>query len=158
VLNPFGRGAAAVSFDVANTGNVRLSGVPVAQLTGPFGISLGTVELTPVANLLPGGTGHVTATVPRVLPLFWLSARVTVTPVPGDGDISEVELGLAATSAAAHTWAVPWSLLGLIALLGGGTWFVIWRRRRSRALLAAELAAYTDELRADFAASTGAPR
>ncbi|MDR0595044.1 MAG: hypothetical protein LBG60_17705 [Bifidobacteriaceae bacterium] len=155
VLNPFGRGVASVSFDVSNTGNVRLSGAPMVELTGPFGISLGTVALEPVANLLPGGTGHVTATLPQVAPLFLVSAQVTVAPLPGDGDVEAIDLAAGAATGSARAWAVPWSLLGLLALIGFGGWLVVWRRKRSRRLLAAELALYTEELRAGFAAGAG---
>ncbi|MDR2253983.1 MAG: hypothetical protein LBD97_09060 [Bifidobacteriaceae bacterium] len=144
--NPLGRGSATVSFDVTNTGNVRLSGAPSVELTGPFGISLGSVVVEPVANLLPGGTGHVTATLPRVPALFLLSASVTVVPEPGNGEIGGEPLALAAVSGSATTWAIPWAALGALAAVGALATFVVWRRRRSQRLLAAELAAYTEEL------------
>jgi hypothetical protein len=147
-LNPVGRGSAEVSFDVTNTGNVRLSGAPVVTLKGLFGIRLGRFTLDPVANLMPGGTGHVTVDMPKVAPLFYLSAEVTVTPTPADGQIGEQGLGLASVSGSATTWAVPWSALAVLVVGGGGTWFVIWRRRRSREALAAELAEYTEQIKA----------
>lgn len=150
-LNPFGRGAATIGFDVANTGNVRLSGAPQVRLTGPFGIHLGSAQLEPVANLLPGGKGHVEATLPKVWPLFYLGAKVTVAPQGGDGGINEIELGLTPVTASAATWAVPWALLGLLALLGGGGSLFAWQRRRSRRELAAELAAYTEAVLAGTA-------
>jgi LPXTG-motif cell wall-anchored protein len=155
VVNPVGKGAATVGFDITNTGNVRLSGVPDVRLTGPFGIDLGAVELEPVSNLLPGGTGHVTAKLPDVAPLFFLAAKVTVRPEPGDGAVGDVPLALDPVTGSAQTWAVPWSALGLIALLAGGSWFVVWRRRRSRQLLAAELAVYTEELLAGAGSGAG---
>jgi LPXTG-motif cell wall-anchored protein len=148
-LNPFARGTATISFDVANTGNVRLTGAPEVRLTGPFGIPLGDVKFDPVANLLPGGVGHVTVKAPRVWPLFFLSAKVTVTAQPGDGDIAAADQGINPATGSANTWAVPWSMLGLIALVGAVLWFVLWRRRRSRQLLATELAAYTEQIRAE---------
>ncbi|MDR2379771.1 MAG: hypothetical protein LBE08_01105 [Bifidobacteriaceae bacterium] len=148
-VNPLGRGSATVSFDVTNTGNVRLSGASVVQLTGLFGIKLGKATLEPVANLLPGATGHVSAELSRVPPIFLISAEVQVTPVPGDGDVGEVELDLAPVLGTARAWAIPWSALGLIALVGAAVWFVGWYRRRSRNILAAELAAYTATIRAE---------
>jgi LPXTG-motif cell wall-anchored protein len=154
-INPFGRGAAIIGFDVTNTGNVRLSGLPAVRVTGPFGLDLGALDLEPVANLLPGGTGHVTARVPAIAPVFLLAAKVTVTPTAGDGSIAETELDVLPATGSAQAWAVPWSALVLIALISGGTWFVVWRRRRYRRLLAAELAQYTDEILAGAEARAG---
>ncbi|MDR1118496.1 MAG: hypothetical protein LBL01_04280 [Bifidobacteriaceae bacterium] len=159
--NPVGRGSAVVGFDIANTGNVRLSGSPRVELAGPFGIPLGAFTAEPVQNLLPGATGHVTAVVPQVAPLFLLSAKVMVTPLPGDGDVARGDaaegdaLDLAPAVGTARTWAVPWPSLGAAALLGGGAWFVLWYRRRSRRLLAAGLAAYKEQVLAEAGARGG---
>ncbi|MDR1187419.1 MAG: DUF916 domain-containing protein [Bifidobacteriaceae bacterium] len=154
--NPVGRGSATVGFDITNTGNVRLSGEPRVELSGPFGIGLGTFTIDPVENLLPGGTGHVTAALPRVPPLFFLSAQVTVTPLPGDGDVGSVSLDLEPVTGSARTWAIPWSGLGVVALAGFGTWFVVWQRRRARLRLATDLAAYADQIRAEAGAGSHA--
>lgn len=158
--NPLDAGTGRLGFDVTNTGNVRLSGVPQVHLTGPFGIDLGTVTLDPIANLLPGGTGHVEAELPDVLPLFFLRATVTVTPQPGDGATATASLDLAPVTATAVTWAVPWTALGALMLVVAGVVLLVWWRRRSRRLLAAELAAYAERVRAEALAlpSGGATR
>ncbi len=147
--NPLADGTGRVGFDVTNTGNVRLSANPQAHLSGPFGIDLGTVALDPIANLVPGGSAHVSAELPGVPPLLLLFAKVTVTPVPGDGDTAQAGLDLAAVTASAVAWAVPWTALGVVVLVVGSTWFLVWWRRRSRRLLAAELADYTEQVRAE---------
>lgn len=142
-LNPFGGGTARAGFDVANLGNTRVSVQPEVRVTGPFGVALGTVTLEPVQNIVPGGVAHVEAEIPGILPLLFLSAEVTLTAVPASGVASADPLPPAVDSTAV-AWAVPWMLLAVLA----GIAFLVWRRRRSSALLAAELAAYTEHVRA----------
>ncbi|MBE1877652.1 DUF916 domain-containing protein [Myceligenerans pegani] len=149
--NPFGAGTATVGFDLTNTGNTRISGEPEVRVSGPFGIGLGSIETEPVENLVPGGTAHVSAEVPGVAPLLLLFADVTVTPAaaasPGGG--ADDDALPAPVRASAQAWAVPWPLAGVVALLAGGTWAVVAWRRRSRRLLGEELAAWTEQVRAE---------
>lgn len=154
--NPVAPGTARVGFDVTNTGNVRLSGTPQVHLSGPFGIDLGSVTLDPVANLMPGGTGHVTATLPDVPALVFLRATVTVSPLPGDGATGQADLGLTPVTGSAVAWAMPWTAIGLLVALVAIVVLVVWWRRRSRSLLAAELAAYTEQVRAEARALSAA--
>ncbi|MDQ0648231.1 hypothetical protein QFZ53_002427 [Microbacterium natoriense] len=147
-LAPFTGGIGRVGFEVSNLGNTRVSARPVATLTGPFGVALGTIELEPVRNLVPGGVAHVSAELPGVPPALLLFAEVTVTPVPADGAAAGDPLPAALISSAV-TWAVPWSLVGVIALLAAAIGVTVWRRRRSRALLAEELVDYADRIRAE---------
>jgi len=145
--NPFGSGTASVGFDLANTGNVRLSATPSVRLTAPFGIDLGTHELAPVEDLLPGGTGHVTGTVEGVPPLLLAFSDITVTPDAGGLDAEPL-------AASTRAWAIPWSLLGLVVVVVGVPWAVIAWRRRSRRLLGQELADYAEQVRAEALATT----
>lgn len=147
-LNPFAAGSGFLGVDVANTGNTRLSVLPSVHFTGPFGIDLGTVALPEVRNLMPGGTGHVTASVPGIPPLLLLFAEVVLTPAPADGVAAEDPLP-APARASAETWAVPWSLLALVVLLVGGGWLLLRIRRRRRDLLAQDFADYADAIRAE---------
>ncbi|MFC6357153.1 hypothetical protein [Luethyella okanaganae] len=147
--NPFGPGTGRVGFALANTGNVRLSARPVVTLTGPFGIDLGTVTLDSVENLVPGGTAHVTASFPEVPPLLLLFASVTVTPTVAAGSTAAGDTPPAPVTASTVAWAVPWSLVGLLALVGGGIGAGLWWRRRSQRLLGEELATYTEQIRAE---------
>ncbi len=81
-LNPFAPGEVSVSYDVRNTGNVRLDVRQKLQITGPFGIPLGEVTPDPITELLPRQSIRVHADVPAVTAL--LLAWSTVTAVPGD--------------------------------------------------------------------------
>jgi hypothetical protein len=151
-VNPVGTGTGTVGFDLSNTGNVRLDAVPSVHLTGPFGLDLGTVTLDAVTDLVPGATTHVTAEVPGVPPLLLLAAEVTVTPVVAEGD------GTAAPVVrSARAWAVPWTLLVLLALVTAATAGTVAHRRRSRRLLADELVAYTERVRAELGGAQADP-
>lgn len=147
-VNPVGSGDARVDFDVTNSGNVRLDAVSRVHLTGLFGKDLGAVDLPALEHLLPGGTAHVTAELPGVAPWLLLSAEVTVTPAAPAGEPADGLGTLTPVGSSARAWAVPWSLLGLVALIGGMTALVVTLRRRSRRLLAAELADYEERVRA----------
>lgn len=151
VANPFGAGTATAGFDLTNTGNTRISGLPEVRITGPFGIDLGTAEVEPVENLVPGGTAHVVAEVPGVPPALLLFADVVVTPAaaenPGEG--ADDDALPAPVRASAQAWAVPWPLAGIVLVVAGGIWAVVAWRRRSRRLLGEELAAYTERVRAE---------
>jgi hypothetical protein len=147
-LNPLGTGTGRIGFDVTNTGNTRLSVQPEVRLTGPFGLDLGTVTLDPVADLVPGGVAHVSAALPDVPPLLLLDARVTLHPVAGTGTAATGPV-LEPVTATARAWAVPWTALGLLVLVVAGTWGLVRWRRRSRRLLAEDLADYVDQVRAE---------
>jgi hypothetical protein len=156
VANPFGAGTATVGLDLTNTGNTRISGEPAVRITGPFGVDLGSADVDPVENLVPGGTAHVVAEVAGVPPVLLLFADVVVTPAaaehPGKGDDDTLP---APVTASAQAWAVPWPLAGAVLVLAGAIWaFVAWRRR-SRRLLGEELAAYTERVRAETLAEAG---
>lgn len=145
-LNPTVPGSTEVGFDVTNTGNTRISAETAVKVSGPFGIDLGTVTPDPVRNLLPGQTAHVVVDVPDVWPSGLQFASIDVTPVAADG--LDGDPLPEPTSERAIAWAVPWPVV-LIAL-AGVAWFV-WRRvrrHRDEEIMAAELAAYTDQVRA----------
>lgn len=147
-LNPFGGGTARAAFDVGNLGNTRVSVQPTVQLSGPFGIALGSFPLEPVHNIVPGGVAHVDAEIPGIPPLFLLFAEITLTPVPASGIAASDPLP-ASVTASAVAWAIPWMLLALLLAAAAVIALIVWRRRRSRALLAADLADYTDRIRAE---------
>ncbi|MFI8524145.1 hypothetical protein ACIGB8_06850 [Promicromonospora sukumoe] len=157
VANPFGAGTATAGFDLTNTGNTRISGEPEVRVSGPFGIDLGAVDVEPVRNLVPGGTAHVVAEVPGVVPALLLFADVTVTPVAVERAGSGPDDVLPApVRASAQAWAVPWPTAAIVLLVAGGVWAVVVWRRRSRRLLAEDLAAYTERVRAEALAGPGA--
>ena len=134
-VNPFGTGAAQVSYTVHNTGTTRLAAGQAVSLTGPWGllpVPLG--DLAAVPELLPGETWTVSAPVDGIVPAFWLTASGTVTPtVPSlEGAAEPVEV--APVEFEAGTWAVPWAAVVLLVLLVGGVvlGLVLGRRRRIR--------------------------
>ncbi|MGO1921135.1 MAG: hypothetical protein ACTH07_07160, partial [Microbacterium sp.] len=79
---PFAPGDAHIALNVVNSGNTRISVAPAVHLTGPLGIDLGTVMLSPVENLVPGASTRVTADLPGAPPLLLLFTDVTLTAVP----------------------------------------------------------------------------
>ncbi|AWB95417.1 hypothetical protein DCE93_06890 [Agromyces badenianii] len=143
--NPIGGGIARVGFDLANSGNVRLSATPSARLTGPFGIDLGTVTLPSIKNLVPGGTTHVTAEFAGVPPLILLFADLTVVPAAAEGAAS-ADVAPAPIGASTVAWAIPWSLLGVLAVIAGAIWASVWWRRRAQRRLTADLVEYTEQV------------
>ncbi|ACU69403.1 protein of unknown function DUF916 cell surface putative [Catenulispora acidiphila DSM 44928] len=124
--NPFGGGTMTVSYTVANTGNVRLSGTQKVHVTSLFGGSKPSLPLANVKELLPGDQERVTATVKSVLPSFSSTAHISVVPTPVVGDIDPV---LAAVDESASVATIPWPMILLLLALGafGGVW--VWRRR-----------------------------
>ncbi|WOQ18182.1 WxL protein peptidoglycan domain-containing protein [Raineyella sp. W15-4] len=147
-LIPFAPGSAYLGFDVANTGNARISVAPEVALTGPFGIPLGTVKLDTVANLVPGATTHVEAELPGIPPLLVLFARLTATPVPADG-VAAGDPMPAPVTTSVTTWAVPWTGLLLVFLIAGLVWFERRRRLQRRERMAQELADFADSIRSE---------
>lgn len=156
-LNPTVPGSTEVGFDVENTGNSRISVESVVKVSGPFGIDLGTVTPDPVRNLLPGQTAHVVVDVPEAWPTGLQFANIELTPVAADGLDSDPLPE--PSSERAIAWAVPWPVLLLVA--AGVAWFV-WRRirrRRDEEVMAAELAAYAEQVRtAALAGQSGEQR
>ncbi|TFC27365.1 DUF916 domain-containing protein [Cryobacterium sp. TMT1-3] len=154
--NPFGGGTGRIGFDVANTGNMRLTATPAVHLTGPFGTDFGTVTLDPVTDVLPGGVAHVEALFADVPPLMLLFADITLAATPASGVAAAQDAAPAVLTESTVAWAVPWSLLGTIAVLGGGTGTWFWWRRRSRQLLGFELAAFAEQIRTEERINRGA--
>jgi hypothetical protein len=156
-LNPTVPGSTEVGFDVENTGNTRISVESTITVSGPFGLTLGTVTPDPVRNLLPGQRAHVVVEVPDAWPTLLQFARIEVTPVAADG--LDADPLPEPVSERAIAWAVPWPLVLIVLAVGGWIGWRVYRRRRDEELVAAELAAYTEQVRAAALAGQGeAPR
>ncbi|MBT9607920.1 hypothetical protein [Microbacterium sp.] len=145
--NPFS-GTASLDVDLANTGNTRVSAAPTATLTGPFGIPLATVPLSGVDDIVPGGVAHVSAELPDVPPLVLLFADVRISPTAATGALPGDPLPAVVTGSVI-AWAVPWLVLLALFVLAALVALAIWWRRRARARLADDIAAYADIVRAE---------
>jgi hypothetical protein len=131
--NPFGRGAATVTYTIHNTGNAILGARQAVSLSGPLGRwAAAPGALADAPPLLPGEARKVSAPVRDVSPALRLTATVTVVALLTDaaGSIAP----LTATKASGHAWTVPWSALFAVVVLcglvvaGGSRW-----KRLSRA-------------------------
>lgn len=136
-LNPLGRATTDVTYRVTNTGNVNLGGrqaVSVRGLVGPTQLS----RAIPDAELLlPGGSMEVKTTVPQTWPLIRERATVSVNPLVQPGD---PVTGLTRYVGTATFWAVPWTLLAIIAALLLLLAFLIRRRVKRRRSAVAQAA------------------
>jgi len=144
-LNPFGGGSASVSYTVTNTGNVKLSGTQRVTITGPFGVK-STLRPAALPVVLPGDSIRFTVASGALYPAGPLSAHVTVTP-RWPAHATPLAVTLVSASASTSAFAVPWALLVLLILLGGG-WYA-WRRtvRHRRDAHRAEVAAAAEQAR-----------
>lgn len=154
-LNPFAPGTVSVSYDLRNTGNLRLDVNQQIQIAGPFGIPLGTHTPDPLSELLPRQTVRVTAEIPAIGALLLAWSTVTLTPgpigtagevesdstepspaatpaadateTPVDGAVAEEDLIVFQTvSATTMTLAVSWTLL-LVVILVAAAGYLVWR-------------------------------
>lgn len=125
-LNPFGTGAATVSYTVTNSGNTRLSAAQAVAVAGPLGLfpadAAGTED---VPELLPGESWPMTVHIEGVAPSVVLTARVTLSPeAPSDTTPAP-----AAVEASSSTLALPWTLAVLILIVGALIALAVRRRR-----------------------------
>jgi hypothetical protein len=126
-VNPAGRGSVAVSYQIANTGNVELAVNQGVAVSGLFG-SKRQVALPGVPLLLPGDSLQETAHVTGVWPEFLLQAKVTAKPLPAVGD---TDPRLLTVTASTKVWAFPWTLLAIVivVLVAIRVAFVLRKRR-----------------------------
>lgn len=124
---PFTTGAATVTYEVHNAGNVRLSGEQSISGHGVFGLGDHTVTLDPVGEILPGESLTVSEQVDGVLPLFRVTEEVLVTPEAPQ--TSANVLPVVQTQESADAWALPWVELIILAVL---VLLVVWSRWRRK--------------------------
>lgn len=129
-LVPFGASVATVTYDLVNTGNVKIVGTPRVRVTGPFGTA--RTEVTPgnTAEVLPGQSFVVETEVPGVPPLVVMTATVDVEMVAAPGP--QTEIPLTSSTARGVFPAVPWTGLLVLLLVAGAVVLVVWRRRKRR--------------------------
>ncbi|WP_051639930.1 WxL protein peptidoglycan domain-containing protein [Cellulomonas sp. URHE0023] len=129
-LVPFGASASTVTYDLVNTGNVKIVGTPRVRVTGPFGVGTTEVESANSAEVLPGQSFAVKTEVPGVAPLVVMTATVDVDMVAAPGP--ETEIPLTSSTARGVFPSVPWTGLLVVLLVLGAVALVVWRRRKRR--------------------------
>ncbi len=135
---PFTAGSTTVSYELRNTGNIRLAGEQSISGHGLFGWGEHSVSIEPAGEILPGESVTVSHEVEGVLPLFRITEEVLVTPeAPQTGTATALPVVQATDSAQA--WALPWVELLILAVIL--LWVVLgwWRRRRSKKKSAAQI-------------------
>lgn len=135
-LDPFALGDATLTYTIHNTGNAIMSAQQAATVTGPFGwFSATAAAVDAPPQLLPGESWTVRVPVDGVAPALRLAATAHLAPLVTDASGSTTSL--ATVTATAHTWAVPWTLLLLVAALAALAVWGVAAVRRSRARRAA---------------------
>lgn len=138
-----GQGTTHISYDVVNTGNVRLQGSTTVELRAPFGVWSRTFDVGEVPELLPGARFRVELTVEEVPALVMLTTTARVVPLTVGAD--EVPVALPDGEARERTWAMPWFwTLALLVLVAAVTAGVLTRGRRRRRMAAALAQARAD--------------
>jgi len=111
--SPFGKGRVRVNYRVTNSGNINLAVTQSVSVSGLLG-SKGTVGVAKVGLLLPGASLAESAVVPALWPQ--LLEHVTVTAHGHATDNSNIS-AVASATASTTVRAIPWILLGIIALV-----------------------------------------
>jgi hypothetical protein len=124
-LNPVAGQPVQMTYTVANTGNVILGAHSLAEIDGPFGRQLGATEGDDVPELLPGSTLERTITVDGIPSWGRMDGAVVLEPFSTVTPAGTVDLVERSTT----VWSVPWLLVALVVLAGGGLSYWMWRRR-----------------------------
>lgn len=130
-INPFGGGKADVSYTIRNTGNTRLDLTTDIKIGGLFGLKLGSAQVAPVHDLLPGATFRISQRLSGVYPAGPLNARVSANPTALAGIATTVAVPAAVTGEAG-LWATPWALLLLLVLIAAVVFGILTYMRRGR--------------------------
>ncbi|GAA3992654.1 DUF916 domain-containing protein [Thermobifida alba] len=146
--NPFATGEVTVTYQVRNTGNLRLVASGQVAAEGPFGASLGDPVTEEVPEMLPGTVYEYTRTIADVYPLFWLNGKVALTPEAAPQ--APESPGLEPVVRADSVIAVPWVPVLAAVLL---TAVLLWRRRRAKRRFQTAVAAAVARAREQEAAA-----
>jgi len=120
-------GRLRIDYTVRNEGNVRLAGVPIGRVTGPFGWGQRRWSGEPLPELLPGDAVSGSVVVDDVWHLGRLRVDVEVTSVSSGDQV--LEPAPTTDPATTTAWAIPWAPMLLLLLLVGSWWWLRHRRR-----------------------------
>ena len=123
---PLPGGKMEVTYRIANTGNVRLTGTVRLQVSGPLGVRLATGDLVDLPELLPDSEIRLRQEFAHVVPAGPLTATVVA-------NVRTSRDTLPSLSGSGSTLSVPWALVGLLIFLVGLLMYR-WYLRRSRRL------------------------
>ncbi|WP_394554321.1 hypothetical protein ACDF64_06885 [Agromyces sp. MMS24-JH15] len=130
--NPFG-GAVRIRYSVANPGNVALAGNVTMGVRTVFGIPVAGEQGGGIPVLLPGNSATYEFEATGVGQWLYLNPYARLNPFVDSDDPDQQLLAVPATNRDGVTWAVPWTLLILLALAGLILLFLRWRRRQDAA-------------------------
>lgn len=108
-----GRDSVTVTYDVRNTGNVRMNAAQLVNLQRPFRDDI-IVRPAPVADLLPGATLSVSQTVEGNFSAGPLTPLVSLIPVPVD---DTVPADRTPVQGSVEVWAWQWIVAAVVVVL-----------------------------------------
>lgn len=116
-----GRGDAVVTYDVKNTGNLRMKATQAVRLDSLIPLLPSKdANGTPIEEIQPGGQISVRQVIPDVFGSGPMKAIVTLDPTPVDPELKDVTVKDTTATTAFSAW--PWLLIaivvGLLLLLG----------------------------------------
>jgi hypothetical protein len=123
-------GSVDVTYTVRNTGNIRLGAHQRVAVNDLFG-TVDDRKGSDIPELLPGGSVTYHQHFDDVAATLRVSADVTVTPFAPKTSGDALPKGADSTTSSSHTWAIPWTLLVILALIAVVV-FLVRRRRRHR--------------------------
>lgn len=134
-------GAVTATAVLSNTGNIALGGTASLDATSWFGLGVGEPAHFSLDELLPGSTRTVSFQIPDVPQVGFVNAHLVLRSSIGpDAPAPET---LPTVQRDAFVPAIPWTVVGLLALVMAGLLGMrVWGRRNER--LAAEWVAYTE--------------
>ncbi|WP_407317516.1 hypothetical protein UQW22_13315 [Isoptericola halotolerans] len=156
VVNPFDAGALDVTYEVENTGNVRLRTQPEILVSGPFGLVSHGVQAEEIVEIAPGETRRGTVRISSAWPVLTYDVNITagLSPVSDELSFDGAEQANARTT----TLAVPWSQLVVLVVTA---LLVVWsalRRRHARTRTQQMIAQAREEALAEARASSDGAR
>lgn len=129
-LVPFASAPMTVTYEVVNTGNVKVVGVPRVRVTGPLGRTLASLDAEQTREVLPGDSFTVVSVLEGVEPLGVSTAVVDVDMAAAPGP--DTEIPLVSSAARTTVLSVSWTGLALVALVAATVWYLVRRTRRRR--------------------------